>query len=316
VTVEHVLVTGAAGFIGSHLTNVLAKSGRQVIALDCFLPNLYENKIKYENWNSFNKDTVTRVKFDLRSDDFEMLSDFNISTIYNQAALAGQMDTWTNAKLYYECNLIALNRLLEFAKDRRVESFVQASTSSVYGTRAVGNEGQIPKPTSPYGISKLAAENLLLAYSHSYGVPVKILRYFSVYGPNQRPDMAYSKIISSIYSGEEFTIFGDGLQARTNTFISDVLDATVLASNLAQVGEPLNICGDDFVSLNEAIAMIESISGKKLKKRFVGSRLGDQYKTFGDNLLAKRTLNWTPKIKFSDGIRTQIQYYEDNYRQR
>ena len=186
------LVTGAAGFIGSAVCQRLLSEGRKVVALDCFLPNLYSNEIKYLRWQSLQSPNLVKIEFDLRIDDFSRLMEFDIDSVINEAAMPGLIADWSNFAPYYECNLTGLNRLLEFTRIKKVNSFVQASTSSVYGKQAVGNEDQDLNPTSPYGVSKLAAEKLLLAYNDWYGTPVKILRYFSVYGPHQRPDMAYA----------------------------------------------------------------------------------------------------------------------------
>jgi nucleoside-diphosphate-sugar epimerase len=308
VSEGHVLVTGAAGFIGSRLTEKLLLEGRKVLALDCFLPNLYSAELKRERWRAFDEiksGLLVKLEFDLRTDNFEALSKFEIDSVFNEAAMPGLNPDWSNFAPYYECNLSALNRLLEFVRKREVKSFVHASTSSVYGKSAVGDESQDLKPTSPYGVSKLAAEKLLLAYLEWFGIPVKILRYFSVYGPNQRPDMAYAKIIRAINCGEEFTIYGDGEQKRSNTFIDDIVEATILAETKAHEGDVMNLCGDDTISLNQAIQIIESTSGKKLKSRFVEGRTGDQRDTSGVNSLAKKILGWKARTGIAEGLEMQ-----------
>jgi len=302
------LVTGAAGFVGSNLTNELLKSGRRVIAIDAFLPDLYPADIKKRRWESLRNlgdNRLVLLEFDLRTDNFQNLNEFNITTIFNEAAMPGLISNWSNSEIYFQCNLIALQRLLEYSKNLELDSFIHASTSSVYGRSAVGDESQALNPTSPYGVSKLAAEKLLLAYLEWFGIPVKILRYFSVYGPNQRPDMAYAKIIRAINCGEEFTIYGDGEQKRSNTFIDDIVEATILAETRAHIGDVMNLCGDDTISLNHAIQIIESVSGKTLKSRFVEGRSGDQRDTSGVNLLAKKILNWTSRIGIVEGLEMQ-----------
>jgi UDP-glucose 4-epimerase len=306
---SYVLVTGAAGFIGSRLTEKLLLQGRNVIALDCFLPNLYSAEIKREKWKAFDKiksGHLVKVEFDLRTDDFEALSKFEIESVFNEAAMPGLNPDWSNFAHYYECNLSALNRLLEFVRKNEVKSFVHASTSSVYGKSAVGDESQDLKPTSPYGISKLAAEKLLLAYLEWFGIPVKILRYFSVYGPHQRPDMAYAKIIRAIQDGDEFTIFGDGEQKRSNTFIDDIVEATILAESRATSGDVMNICGEDTVSLNEAIAIIEELANRKLIRQYGKVRTGDQRDTSGLNAKAKAKLGWTSRVGIREGLSLQV----------
>ena len=306
---SYVLVTGAAGFIGSRLTEKLLLQGRNVIALDCFLPNLYSADLKRERWQAFDRvksGHLVKLEFDLRTDDFEALSKFEIESVFNEAAMPGLNPDWSNFAPYYECNLSALNRLLEFVRKNEVKSFVHASTSSVYGKSAVGDESQDLKPTSPYGISKLAAEKLLLAYLEWFGIPVKILRYFSVYGPHQRPDMAYAKIIRAIQDGDEFTIFGDGEQKRSNTFIDDIVEATILAESRATSGDVMNICGEDTVSLNEAIAIIEELANRKLNRQYGKVRTGDQRDTSGLNAKAKAKLGWTSRVGIREGLSLQV----------
>lgn len=306
---EFTLVTGAAGFIGSHLTQALLNSGRNVIALDCFLPDLYTAELKKERYRSLIAplgSSLVRKVFDLRNDDFSSLHEYSISSIFNLAAMPGLSTDWGNFAPYYECNIVGLNRLLEYAKSLNLDSFVHASTSSVYGKNAIGSEKQELKPTSPYGVSKLAAENLLIAYQEWFSTPVKILRYFSVYGPQQRPDMAYSKIIKCISEGLEFTVYGDGNQRRSNTYIDDVVEATMLAESHARPGDVMNICGNDTISLNDAISVIEDLCGKKLKRKMVAVRRGDQRDTSGMNTFAVERLRWNAKVNFRTGIEKQV----------
>lgn len=303
------LVTGAAGFVGSRLAQVLLDSGRNVIALDCFLPDLYSAEIKRHRWNqisSNNGATLKKFEFDLRTDDFNVLKDLPIDSIFNQAAMPGLISDWSKFSTYYDCNLSALNRLLEFARTLELKSFIQASTSSVYGASAVGNELQESRPISPYGVSKLAAEKLLLAYLDCNEVPVKILRYFSIYGPGQRPDMAYAKIIKSLKNDEIFLIHGDGEQKRSNTYIDDVVEATILADYRANPGEIMNICGDETVSLNLVISILEELTGNKLRVTYGNPRKGDQAVTSGDNSLAKKKLDWNCKTSIHLGLRNQL----------
>ena len=306
---QYVLVTGAAGFIGSRVTEKLLELGRDVIALDCFLPDLYPAEVKRERWSrltSEEKDRLVKVEFDMRRDDFSLLSAYNIESIFNQAAMPGLIQDWGKFQPYYDCNISALNRLLEFAKTKQLKAFVQASTSSVYGKTAIGEESQDLRPTSPYGVSKLAAEKLLMAYLEWHGTPVKVLRYFSVYGPNQRPDMAYAKIIKAISCGDEFVIHGDGEQRRSNTYIDDIVQATLLSEDRARPGDVMNICGDETVSLNRAISIIENAAGASLKKRFVAARIGDQRETSGSNKFAKERLGWSAGTKVEDGLKLQV----------
>ena len=311
MTQKFTLVTGAAGFIGSRVCQQLISEGRPVIALDCFLPNLYSNEIKRLRWDKLDASNLIKIEFDLRIDDFSRLLEFEIDSIINEAAMPGLMSNWSQFSPYYECNISALNRLLEFSRRINIRSFVQASTSSVYGKQAIGSESQELNPTSPYGVSKLAAEKLLLAYNEWYGTPVKILRYFSVYGPHQRPDMAYSKIITSLINGTEFNVYGDGEQRRSNTYIDDIVAATLLAEEKAPIRSILNISGDETITLNRAIEILEDLSGRKLKRIFSPSRTGDQRDTSGFNSRAKELLNWNAEVSIEDGLRNQLRAHLD-----
>ena len=305
------LVTGAAGFIGSQLTEALVLRGKPVIALDSFLEELYPATVKKERWNrleSLDDEHLKCIKFDLRTDNFEVLEQFQIRSIFNQAALPGLISDPRKFSVYYDCNLSALNRLLEFAKDRGVHKFVQASTSSVYGRSAIGDEDSELKPVSPYGVSKLAAEKLLLAYKEAFEMPSVILRYFSVYGPAQRPDMAYSKLISAALNGREFHMYGDGLQRRSNTSIDDIFDATIRAEEMGNSGEIFNVCGDETISLLDAISEIESSLGVAIRLKKLANRTGDQRETSGSNYAIKSRLNWIARTNFKTGIQNQIAF--------
>ncbi len=300
-----VLVTGAAGFVGSRITQKLIEQGRKVLALDCFLPNLYSAELK-RSWKNLDSPNLVKLEFDVRHDNFSMLEPYPIDSIINQAAMPGLAADWSNFAPYYECNLSALNRLLEFSRKIKINSFIQASTSSVYGKRAIGSEDQELNPTSPYGVSKLAAEKLILAYSDWYSIPAKILRYFSIYGPNQRPDMAYAKIIDALLHDQEFNVYGDGEQKRSNTYIDDIVDATLLAELKAPTASVLNICGDETISLNSAISILEKHTNRQLKRINSSGRIGDQRDTSGLNSQAKQLLSWHARVGIEEGLLNQV----------
>ncbi len=308
---KYILVTGAAGFIGSKVTQELLDLGRNVIAVDCFLPNLYSAESKRRRWESLKTHSseiqLIKLEFDLRVDNFSRLSKFDIDSVINEAAMPGLSSDWSNFATYYECNLNALNRLLEFSKTKQLRSFIQASTSSVYGQSAVGDESQNLHPTSPYGISKLAAEKLLLAYAEWFSIPVKILRYFSVYGPHQRPDMAYAMLIEAINTNKPFTVFGNGEQKRSNTYIDDIVSATILAEENSMNNYVMNVCGDETVSLNEVIEILQEISDKKLTLVGGANRTGDQKVTSGLNTKIKQTLGWESKTSIREGLLAQYE---------
>lgn len=309
---KHIVVTGAAGFIGLHLTKKLLADGRNVIAIDSFLETLYPANRRRSEWRELSgpiEGKLKKFEIDLRFDDLSFLRDFEISSVMNLAAMPGLKLDWGQSTAYYECNLIALNRFLDVVKDQPIDSFIQASTSSVYGSFATGKENSELSPVSPYGVSKLAAEKLLEAYSEQYSLPIRILRYFSVYGPRQRPDMGIAKIITCLVENTHFNIFGDGENRRSSTYIEDILEATFLAEEYLGEKTIFNIAGHEDYSLNQTIRLLEEISERKLKIRYLPSRRGDQRETKGDCELAHSEIKWSPKTSFQYGLRKQYEDY-------
>jgi nucleoside-diphosphate-sugar epimerase len=282
-----------------------ADTTNQVIALDCFLPDSYSTKSKRLNIESFKKrDNVKFYQIDLRKDFDSSIFD-GVDCLINQAAMPGLVKSWSNLDLYMTCNVSVVDRLCKELVRRNIP-LVQISTSSVYGATATGGEESILKPTSPYGISKLAAEKLIDAYATQFGLRYTILRYFSVYGPRQRPDMAYHLICQSILEGKEFVVFGDGTQSRSNTFVSDVVDATIIASMSPAVNEIYNIGGSQEVSLLEVISIIENVVGKKANFHHGPTRPGDQIRTMASVEKAKKNLNWSPRMSLREGLEKQV----------
>lgn len=301
-----VVVTGAAGFIGSTLVDQLATDTiNEVIALDCFLPDSYSAESKKLNIQGFEKrNNVFFHQIDLRKNfDFSIFD--GVDCLINEAAMPGLVKSWSDFDLYMSCNVSVVDRLCRELVQRNIP-LVQISTSSVYGATATGSEESVLKPTSPYGISKLAAENLIQAYSTQFGLRYTILRYFSVYGPRQRPDMAYHLICQSILKNREFVVFGDGKQSRSNTFVSDVVGATIIASKAPALNEIYNIGGSEEVSLLEVISVIENIVRKKAKYRYEPSRPGDQLRTAANIDKVKKNLSWSPKVPLVEGLERQI----------
>ena len=224
-----ILVTGAAGFIGSTLCERLVADGHEVRGIDAFV-GAYPEDVKRRNLAALMASPAfTFSVADLRTADLEPIVD-GVEVIVNEAAVAGLAPSWADLDLYASCNLVGLGRLIEAARGAAVKRFVQVSTSSVYGIDAVGGETRPLRPASPYGVTKLAAEQLVLAHVDAFGLPATILRYFSIYGPRQRPDMAYHKFIEAMLDGRPITIFGDGEQTRSNTYVDDCVEATVRAS--------------------------------------------------------------------------------------
>jgi nucleoside-diphosphate-sugar epimerase len=302
-----VLVTGGAGFIGSHLSETLAMNGHEVTVIDSFSDFLYSRELKESNLVNFASQGILFQKLDLSTDLLDELVQSQ-DVVINQAGIPGLVKSWSHFSEYMNANVFGLSRLLESVKRSNVSKFIQISTSSVYGKKATGDENSELNPYSPYGVSKLAAENLVRAYSYNFGIPFCILRYFSVYGPRQRPDMAYQKFISAILKGEEIEVFGDGSQTRTNTFVSDIVNGTILAmeSRTKTNNKTYNLSGVQSISLSNAISEIQNQIGQKAKIKFSTARFGDQKETLGDISLAKKDFGYSPVIDFTTGINRQI----------
>jgi UDP-glucuronate 4-epimerase len=303
------LVTGAAGFIGSHLVEALLADGHDVVGLDAFIP-YYPRPLKERNLEAAL--THPRYKFmalDLRTADLAPVLD-GCETIFHLAAMAGLMKSWSDFSLYATCNIEATQRLLAAARDAKSPHLIHVSTSSVYGREATGPEDSPTCPFSPYGITKLAAENLCRAYEANFGVPVTILRYFSVYGPRQRPDMGYNILIRALYRGETFPMFGDGEQTRSNTFVSDCVRATMLAMSRRDqaLGQVFNVGGGETVSLKQVIALLEQMIGRKAQLEHKPARPGDQKHTVAHIEKARRLLGYSPTTRIVDGLRAQVEW--------
>lgn len=306
-----VLVTGAAGFVGSAVTKKLSEQGDRVIAVDGLLGGLYPPDEKIQRFEAISAlHGVEAHRLDLRDADLSVLPE-DIDYVINEAAMPGLGLSWSDFELYSSCNLSSVARLMDQAKRWPLKKFVQISTSSVYGKNAVGDENMPTLPVSPYGATKLAAENLAFAYMRDSDVPVTVLRYFSVYGPGQRPDMAYRKFIGKALAGEAIDLYGTGNQSRSNTFIDDCVSGTISALNSARVGEVYNIAGSMERSLNDALAIISDLVGRTLDVRHHDTARGDQDRTFGDTAKASQELGFVNSTSLEDGLSAQIQWQRD-----
>ncbi|CAN2231163.1 NAD-dependent epimerase/dehydratase family protein [Candidatus Planktophila versatilis] len=300
------LVTGSAGFIGSALAGKLLNLGHEVVGVDCYLPNLYSEHTKQKRTKellAFEK--YEFIEHDLR-DHFPIQLLDDCAAVFNLAAMAGLAPSWNDFDTYVGCNLSATNNLLAALSTKPKIRLIHASTSSVYGDIQNGDESAELQPISPYGVTKLAAENLIQSYARKGGLNYINLRLFSVYGPDQRIDMAYSRIISAIYNQETVQIFGTGAQSRSNTYIDDVVEAFILAEKSLLRNETLNICGDEEISLLQFVEMASEKIKISPEIEFGPVRAGDQRVTKGDNSKAKKLLGWNPKVDFSQGIDLQI----------
>ena len=306
---SHVLVTGAAGFIGSRLVEMLSERGHQVTGVDCFLPDLYSAQMKRDRFAALEGlPGVTLVEADLRTDDLGELGSPNV--VVNQAAMPGLTKSWEDLQLYMDNNVMALDRVIRATQSDALEKFIQISTSSVYGRIAEGAENSPTNPFSPYGVSKLAAEKLGFAHRDNFGLPFTVLRYFSVYGPGHRPDMAYHRFLAAARDNTPITVFGDGTQRRTNTYVDDCVEGTINAIDKAQPGEIYNLSGTESYSLNEALGIIEDVTGVTLDVRYEPARAGDQKETKGAIAKAQSELGYSPQWSLRDGLAAEWEWIQ------
>ena len=302
------LVTGCAGFIGSHLVDKLLEQGYEVIGMDCFT-DYYPREIKEVNISN----ALNHNNFELIEEDILNIKKFpEVDYIFHEAAQAGVRASWGKSfEIYTRNNIEATQKLLEFYKEGKIKKFVYASSSSVYGDAEMPMRADtLLKPVSPYGVTKLAGENLCYLYWKNYNVPTVSLRYFTVYGPRQRPDMAIHKFVKAILSEEEITVYGDGTQTRDFTFVDDAVEANILAANNDTMGEVFNIGGGSRISVNELIRMMENSIGKKAKIKNIEKQKGDVRDTLADVSKAEEELGWIPKVKIEEGLRKFVNWWE------
>jgi UDP-glucuronate 4-epimerase len=311
---EKVIVTGVAGFIGSHLAELLLTEGYQVIGIDCFLEDSYDSVLKRANLKSLSLNPrFTFFQIDLRQKGDDLTDAAKgAKMVFHLAAMPGLPLSWENTRLYIDCNVIATQNLIEVVDKESLVHFVHISTSSVYGLQALGDENDRTFPISPYGATKLAAEELLLAQNRVNNLPLTILRYFSVYGPRQRPDMAYTKFIHKILNGEPIEMFGDGTQTRSNTFVLDAVRATIEVSKEKPTGQIFNVGGKQKIQLLEAIEIIGSQLGVKPRIQLSAPRLGDQLHTFADTQKLQSVIGNPFTTDFELGIKHQISWVQSS----
>jgi nucleoside-diphosphate-sugar epimerase len=303
------LVTGAAGFIGSHLCDRLLAGSHEVVGVDALLP-YYAPAVKEANLVAARDSRAFAFhRLDLRHDPLEPVLD-GADVVFHLAAMPGLPKSWTDFDLYESCNVNGTQRLLEAVRRLPgLRRLVYASTSSVYGRFAAGDETLPTRPVSPYGVTKLAAEHLCRAHADEFGLPLVVLRYFSVYGPRQRPDMGYHRFIQALLADEEAPVFGDGEQVRGNTYIADCVEATVAAVGAA-VGELYNVGGGEAVSVWEVLRRLEAITGRKVRVSRKPVRPGDQRFTCADATKLQRHLRWTPQTRLDEGLARQVAWQQ------
>jgi nucleoside-diphosphate-sugar epimerase len=302
------VVTGAGGFIGSHLCERLLEMGHKVAGIDAFIP-YYPRELKEANLQACRRHGSFHFhELDLRADP---LADTiaGAEFVFHLASMAGLARSWTDFDLYASCNLTATQRLLEALRvsGSSLKRFIYASTSSVYGRYASGDETLPTRPISPYGVTKLAAESLCRAFMEERGLALVVLRYFSVYGPRQRPDMGYHLFINALLRDLPVTVFGDGQQVRGNTYIDDAVAATIAAMD-APIGETYNVGGGETASVWDILSRLERITGNKAQVHHESARPGDQRYTGADTSKLFRHLGWQPQVRLDEGLARQVDW--------
>lgn len=311
------IVTGAAGFIGSHLAETLLKQGEKVIGIDQF-NDYYDPLMKRSNSEILQRyPGFELIEANIQDLNWPALL-HGVDTVYHQAAQAGVRASWGKGfRDYTERNINATQIMLEAAKDAsRLQRFVFASTSSVYGNaEALPTLETIhPQPVSPYGITKLAAERLCSLYYQNFNVPITVLRYFTVYGPRQRPDMAFHKFFKAILEDRTIDIYGDGQQTRDFTFVSDAIAANLAAATVPEaVGEIFNIGGGSRVVLTEVIDTMEEIVGRPIRRNHIGQAMGDARHTAADVMKARRILEYNPETSLRQGLSKEWEWIKTLY---
>jgi len=305
------LVTGCAGFIGSHITDRLLSEGHDVIGIDCFT-DYYSRSIKEVNISEALKHS--RFTF-LERDILEMDTFPETDYVFHQAAQAGVRASWGSEFLIYTRNNIEVTqKLLEYYKDKDLKKFVYASSSSVYGNVPLPmKEDMRLQPVSPYGVTKLAAEHLCTLYWKNFSLPTVSLRYFTVYGPRQRPDMAIYKFVKAILAGERITLYGDGSQTRDFTFVEDIVNANLKAATSSISGVVFNIGGGSRITVNDLIQIIEKTCGKKGIILYQNPQKGDVTDTLADITKARNNLDWVPQVSIQEGINSFLDWYKYYY---
>lgn len=303
----HVLVTGGAGFIGSHLADRLLRDGHQVTVVDCFDP-YYAREAKERNLAGIRRHARARVlELDLARDPLEPALE-GVEAVAHLAARAGVRASWgEHFATYLGHNVLATQRLLEAVRGRRLSAFAYASSASVYGDEATEpvTEEAPTRPFSPYGITKLAGEHLVRLYQRHHGVPACALRYFSVYGPRERPDKGIQTFLQAAREGRPVEVHGDGSQQRDFTYVDDIVEATVRALQRSPVGEAINLGRGHTVALNTLLDTVERVTGRRLERRHGPVIAGDVRITAARIEKAQRVLGWSPTVLVEEGVRRQ-----------
>ena len=313
------LVTGIAGFVGSHVAERLLRDGYRVIGVDCFT-DYYARELKENNLacltarqaNLGDSPNLSFVEADLGAMDLDALLD-GVSYVFHQAAQAGVRASWGQSfATYTDLNILTTQKLLEACLPARqaarhsksLKKFIYASSSSIYGDSddLPLRETSVPRPISPYGVSKLAGEHLARLYATNFGVPTVALRYFTVYGPRQRPDMAFHKFLRAIYTGGTIQIYGDGEQTRDFTYATDIVEANILAMIHGEPGSCFNVGGGSRVTVNYCLDVLRRITGRDFAVAYESPQHGDVRHTWADIAAAQTVLGFQPRVSLEEGL--------------
>jgi nucleoside-diphosphate-sugar epimerase len=306
------IVTGVAGFIGSHLGEALLQQGAEVIGVDQF-NDYYDPQLKHNNLVNLQQySNFKLIKADIQELNWQELL-LGVDVVYHQAAQAGVRASWGEGfRNYTERNINATQVILEAAKQvKSLTRIVYASSSSIYGNAITmpTPETLCPQPVSPYGITKLAGESLCWLYQRNFDVPVTALRYFTVYGPRQRPDMAFHKFFKAASDRQSINIFGDGQQTRDYTFVQDIVAANLAAGKVPEaIGEVFNIGGGSRVTLMELLDMMEQVMGLPIGRNHLENAVGDARHTSADITKAQKILGYKPQVSLLAGLTEEWQW--------
>lgn len=304
-------VTGAAGFIGSSVVQRLLADGHEVVGIDS-VTEYYEPAIKWANVKRLESDEFQFVEEDINSADLDLLLE-GVDVVIHQAGQPGVRSSWGNEfDIYVNANVLATQRLLEASvRKPDLKRFVYASSSSIYGDAQTYPclETDRPLPVSPYGVTKLAAEHLTTLYATNFGLPTVSLRYFTVYGPGQRPDMAFTRFLKATVRGEPITVFGTGDQIRDFTFIDDVVEANIrVAFDPIASGSVFNVAGGSSVTVNEVLEIIAGLHGLPLNVQRTSGVKGDVFRTGGSSEAIERAVGWRPLTSLREGLSRQYDW--------
>jgi UDP-glucuronate 4-epimerase len=308
-----VLLTGVAGFIGSHLAERLVGEGHEVVGVDAFT-DYYDPGLKRANFAAIAADGLDLVEGDLNDLDVASLVR-DVDVVFHLAGQPGVRASWGESfGVYLDQNVLATQRLLEACRSASTERFVYASSSSIYGDaeRFPTVEDDLPAPISPYGVTKLAAEHLCRLYFRAYGLPTVSLRYFTIYGPRQRPDMAFTRFIAAALEGDSLTVYGDGEQIRDFTYVADAVSATIAAATRGQAGRVYNIAGGTQTSVREVIETIGELTGAEPQVENREPVAGDARRTGADTSRARQDLGYSPSVDLREGLSRQVAHVQGN----